>query len=122
MRQIALLFSLILILVACGSETAPQQIATIQELPTTTKTTEPATEDSFNNPTPTEAPLVLSPTVSPVVPNTQQPVEIPTENNVTEAAETPTSIPAEINGQYENTYFRGLATAPITLIDYSDFL
>lgn len=34
---------------------------------------------------------------------------------------TETSAPA-FNGEYEGTYFRGLATAPITMIDYSDFL
>ena len=27
-----------------------------------------------------------------------------------------------INGVYENSYFRGSADAPVTLIDYSDFL
>lgn len=27
-----------------------------------------------------------------------------------------------VNGAYENSYFRGSADAPVTLIDYSDFL
>ncbi len=122
MRQIALLFSLILILVACGSETRSQPFVTIQELPSRMIATEVATEEPSKDPTPTEAPLVLPPTASPVEQNTEQPVEAPTEIVATEVAETPTSLPVEINGQYENTYFRGLATAPITMIDYSDFL
>jgi len=37
----------------------------------------------------------------------------------------PTAVPVEeptINGPYEKTYFRGSGSAPVTLIDYSDFL
>jgi hypothetical protein len=49
-----------------------------------------------------------------------------TEPVATEPAPTPepptaTTTP-QINGRYEETYYRGLATAPITMIDYSDFL
>ena len=35
----------------------------------------------------------------------------------------PTSTPEpQFNGEYEGTFYRGLATAPITMVDYSDFL
>jgi hypothetical protein len=45
-------------------------------------------------------------------------------------AEAPEQAPAEpepaeaatVNGSYEGTYFRGSADAPVTMIDYSDFL
>jgi hypothetical protein len=30
--------------------------------------------------------------------------------------------PVQVNGPYENTYFRGSADAPVTLVDFSDFL
>ena len=37
--------------------------------------------------------------------------------------EEPTVTPmVTINGLYEGTYFRGLDSAPVTMIDYSDFL
>ena len=37
--------------------------------------------------------------------------------------EEPTLTPTvTVNGHYEGTYFRGLESAPITMIDYSDFL
>ena len=44
-----------------------------------------------------------------------------TEAPATEIPATVTALP-QINGQYEGTFYRGLATAPITMIDYSDFL
>ena len=122
MRRIALLIALIIILVACGSKTNSQPIATIQDLSSRTIATEAATEEPFKDPTPTETPLPPPPTASPEALSTPQPVATPTEIKVTEVVETPTSPPTVINGQYENTYFRGSATAPITLIDYSDFL
>jgi hypothetical protein len=30
--------------------------------------------------------------------------------------------PLQVNGSYESTYFRGSADAPVTLVDFSDFL
>jgi hypothetical protein len=37
-------------------------------------------------------------------------------------AETAPTAEGQINGRYETTYFRGSETAPVTMIDYSDFL
>jgi hypothetical protein len=47
---------------------------------------------------------------------TTPPTVAPTEAPAVETAE------PRRNGTYEGTYFRGLATAPVTMIDYSDFL
>jgi PBP1b-binding outer membrane lipoprotein LpoB len=46
---------------------------------------------------------------------TAEPTAIP------EAPATATTSP-QFNGEYEDTFYRGSATAPITMIDYSDFL
>ena len=32
------------------------------------------------------------------------------------------TLTVTVNGLYEGTYFRGLDSAPVTMIDYSDFL
>ena len=38
------------------------------------------------------------------------------------ATEPPQAAEIAVNGPYENTYFRGREDAPVTVIDYSDFL
>lgn len=122
MRQSTFWIPLVLVLVACGTEPAPDQIATLEELPTSTIAVETATPQSEIFPTPTEVAAVLPPTESPTEQSIEQPGATATEITATEVVEIPTSEPVEVNGPYENTYYRGLATAPITMIDYSDFL
>lgn len=122
MRRSTFWIPLLLVLVACGAEPAPEQIATLDELPTSTIAVETATPKSETFPTPTEVASVLPPTESPTEQSVEQPDATATEITVTEVVESPTSEPIEVNGPYENTYYRGLATAPITMIDYSDFL
>jgi hypothetical protein len=57
---------------------------------------------------------------------TAEPTAVPpTATAEPEAAgqqESTTDEVVAINGVYENSYFRGSADAPVTLIDYSDFL
>jgi hypothetical protein len=60
-------------------------------------------------------------------PKATEPSPSEEEANTPEPAPTvePTAVTVEepaINGPYEKTYFRGSANAPVTLIDYSDFL
>ena len=52
---------------------------------------------------------------------TQEVLAATAEPSPTPEPPTATASP-QVNGQYEETYYRGLATAPITMIDYSDFL
>ena len=53
---------------------------------------------------------------------------VPTEAGANLVDPTATSEPAveaeavAVNGSYEETFFRGRADAPVTIIDYSDFL
>ena len=127
MRPFALLLIFTIILVACGPEATQQPPATIQEQLSNTSvpestTTEANSEDPEVDPTPTEPPPTSAPTESPIASNTPLLVETPTEVVATEMPDTPTSQAVVFNGSYENTYFRGSSNAPITLIDYSDFL
>jgi len=127
MRLFALMLIFIVILVACGPEAEQQPTATIQAQPTNTGDPEPSAteaiaEESVEDLTPTEPSPTLAPMESPTASNTPPPVETPTEVVATEVPDTPTIQAAVINGPYENTYFRGSSSAPITMIDYSDFL
>lgn len=61
----------------------------------------------------------VQPTVEQPEATQQQPTDLPAESTATVAP--PTEV-AVFNGGYENTYFRGSETSPVTLIDYSDFL
>ncbi len=127
MRRIALIIILALVLVACGPKDEPLPTVTIQEQPTNTMApetivAETIAEEPIDNPTPTEPPPTFPPTASPEASKTSLPVITPTEAVVTEVAESSPNETSEFNGQYENTFFRGSSNAPITLIDYSDFL
>lgn len=75
---------------------------------------DPVVEVEQVAPTENAAPAVVEPTdVPPTITAAVEPAE-ETE---------PVADDAEIyNGVYEYSYFRGSAAAPVTLIDYSDFL
>lgn len=119
-----LLGALIVVLVAC----APSEPETVLE--GGAGTTSPPPTGQVETPT-SEAP-------SPSEASTQAAVasETPTAQLSQEGAAAPTAPPTDApteapavetaepqrNGAYEGTYFRGLATAPVTMIDYSDFL
>ena len=70
----------------------------------------PATESPPTELPPTEPPPAEQP------PTDQPPADQPP------TAPPPTTAAVSFNGSYEGTYFRGSPNAPVTLIDYSDFL
>lgn len=110
---------LLLLLAACGSaaespapEATQEVVLEADILPAPSNTAPPAVptaapEGSESVETPQDAPATEA-TASP-------------QPTATEPPPAATSAP-EFNGEYEGTYYRGLATAPITMIDYSDFL
>ena len=49
-----------------------------------------------------------------------QPEPTATTDVVTQDADEPVALP--MSGRYEQTFFRGLEDAPVTMLDYSDFL
>jgi hypothetical protein len=123
-RSFSVLLLLGLIVVACS----PQQEAAETPSPTPAPTIEEseAQESQIEGlgavPTeaiPTEPPFEtpVDPTSSPVIEPTEVTAIEPTATLVASAGEE-----AIFNGPYENTYFRGSAVAPVTMIDYSDFL
>lgn len=135
--------AILLLLVACGSnrdtvvvdESAPaaEEVSQGRPTPTTVPDTDAAVEEVAPEPTaesmatdvpPTDAPTVVPPTDVPTEEPTAPPVATPTDEPV---AEPPPIVdpPAGtiVNGQNEDgTFYRGWDTAPVTMIDYSDFL
>jgi hypothetical protein len=61
--------------------------------------------------------MTATATVIPAMPVTTATAVLPTATPLPAATAT-----VMVDGPYEGTYFRGFADAPITLIDYSDFL
>jgi hypothetical protein len=123
-RSFPLLFLLALIVAACSQASEPAT--------TIPPTLEPATEEAkaleSEVQQPGAAPTEVIPTESStetLSDPTDTPVIEPTEETTVDPTATlaPTAEEETIfNGPYENTYFRGSAAAPVTLIDYSDFL
>jgi len=137
-----LLLPLVLLLAACGSESSIDQEPAGQpsSLPAQiTATPAKATEEPSPEPQNTlalpdltegqaeDAGMVTVKEVETLAAATETAMAQPTtETPATEMPPTVTPPAAtaapEINGEYEGTYYRGLANAPITMIDYSDFL
>ena len=124
-KHFFLLFILMLALAACSgdetaNETAEQTVAT-QPAAAVPTVEEPIVADE-----PTQEPAADAPTLEPTPTEAQATAEIEPETAEPQptAAEAETAPTAEgqINGRYETTYFRGSETAPVTMIDYSDFL
>ena len=127
MKKLSLFISLIiLILAACspaGEETIPSQ--NVEPAPTEASSELATGADEVREadelpPAPPE-----EPTQAPAAP--EAPDEPPAEPTATEPEPTAEPQPTataepQFNGEYEGTFYRGLATAPITMIDYSDFL
>lgn len=112
----ALLLSAILAGCAAAAPTESQQDAGAP-LPAAGQPTATAGLPLVGLPSPTAAPGVTVAAETPVAP--------PTDAPITPGALPPTEEPAanvQVNGPYEQTYFRGRADAPVTMIDYSDFL
>ena len=123
-RSFPILFLLAFIVVACSP--ASESAATIPPTPEPATEGAEALESEVEQPgaaltevVPTEASTKTpsSPTDTPVVEPTEETSVEPTATLAPTAEEE-----AIFNGPYENTYFRGSAAAPVTMIDYSDFL
>ena len=117
MRQITLIF-LLLLLVACAGQTAVEpatQPALTAAPPITVAATEviEPTAVPTNPPAPTNEP-------APVEPPPLPPAE-PAPTEAVAAAEEP-GVVVEYGRTEEGAFFKGAADAPVTLIDYSDFL
>ena len=122
----ALLFMASLILSACGGAEPSGQAATPQqEDEGAASSTEPTEIPATATDMPTEVATVIPTTTTQPEPTIGEPEETEPAPLITPTAEpSPTQPEQEVafNGQFENTYFRGAANAPITIIDYSDFL
>ena len=119
-----LILLLLFIVAACSP--APDSAATVPPTPESSIKVDEVPENGIDQPAvsptevaPTEAPTesLDDPTATPVI----EPTEEPTAEPIATIVLTPEEE-VVFNGPYENTYFRGSATAPVTLIDYSDFL
>jgi hypothetical protein len=121
MKRITLLF--LLFLAACTAETAVEPMAAPTETavpPTATivmEAVEPTavTSTSFstsppNLPSPTEEPTPVEPT------------QLPPTRLAPTAVVAATEVVVEYGRTEEGAFFKGAAGAPVTLIDYSDFL
>ena len=126
MRRIFWLLPLLLILVACSADepaatVPPTEVAAGIETQPTQKPAEvaaTATEEPVSIPAePTSVSEPATPTAIPTVTPAGEP-----SIAATIEVEAPPTVETTVNGQYKNTYFRGSETAPVTLIDYSDFL
>jgi uncharacterized lipoprotein len=132
-----LLLALVLLLAACSSGSSVEQEPASQpdSLPAQNTTMpERATEELSPEPTNTLAsPNLTEEQAEEADVATAEEIATSTVATVTaapqQATETPATVPPptntvapEINGEYEGTFYLGLATAPITMIDYSDFL
>ncbi|MGD8585172.1 MAG: hypothetical protein PVH65_17865 [Chloroflexota bacterium] len=123
---VTVLIVVIALLVGCSStveapagqqRSEPTEAATVQA--TVAKEAAPEPTDTAAPAEPTE-----TTTGQPEDAATQEPEAEPTpteEQPTAEPLPTATDGP-QFNGEYEETFYRGLATAPITMIDYSDFL
>lgn len=116
----------LLLLAACS--TSEESPAEPQDLQPTQAVASQSTPDLAATPVPTETSTPAEPTAEPAVVTQESatPMDQQTESATAlpataEPQPTATAAP-QFNGQYEDTFYRGLATAPITMIDYSDFL
>jgi len=117
-RLIAVLLLAAAALVACSS---PAEAPAGQQGPIRTEAVAtPAATEEAPRPAPTGNSAQAAPTETPIgqeakasQPATAEPASEPTA--------TATARP-QFNGEYEGTFYRGSAAAPITMVDYSDFL
>ncbi len=117
----ALLLVVLLFLAACSSEQPPAE----------TSATQPAGEAAAGRATPTNEPLAEQPAATQETAGSTDVATIPptevlgTEAPIIVSTASPTATTAarQFNGQNpDGTFFRGAADAPVTMIDYSDFL
>ena len=132
MKKIIILFLVLLLLTACGGETAePEPTSPAEEGAATELEVRPSPTNAPAGVNGAEETTALPPTLT-AVPTTAPPDASPTAAapaeeapTATAALEEPAPPPAEtvMDGQNpDGTFYRGLASAPITMMDYSDFL
>lgn len=111
------------ILVACGGSTTTNQEENPNQGDVSEMTTEPAESPATVVASPTEPATVIPATAILSDPTREEtaPLE-PTIVATIEPSPQPEEQTAAFNGPFENTYYRGAEDAPITMIDYSDFL
>lgn len=115
------LFILLVLLVGCGSMTPAAQPAAEPSSPLLSQPTSvPTIAATAAPPTLTAVPLPTAAATTAEATSTPQPTAQPTEVMAVEP--TDTAEPALFGRTEEGAFFRGAADAPVTLIDYSDFL
>ena len=126
MKWIVWLLPLALILAACGAD---ETAATLPPTEVVSEVEAQPTQEAADSSAPSTQEPPPAPADPTAVPEPATPTAIPTSTPPAEPAvtatvevEPPPTAEAVVNGQYENTYFRGSESAPVTLVDYSDFL
>lgn len=121
MRTTYLFLLIALLLAACGpGDTEPAAtvpLETQKEAEAVVVATDTALPES-----PASAAEPEPATAAPTAETAAETVAEPTAEAVADAPEPEPAEAADVNGPYEGTYFRGSADAPVTMIDYSDFL
>lgn len=113
MKKWILILPLILLLAACGSTSQPESEASVVVVP---EPTHPPVETATVLPA---TAVLLPPTAVPTDPPTAEPTRQPTALPTSE----PVAETAVIAGRLdEGSFFLGAPGAPVTMIDYSDFL
>lgn len=119
-----LLGALIVVLAACAPsepETVLEGGSTATPPPATGQVETPTSERPSPSAAPNQAAVASETPTAQLSQEGAAPLTTPLTVAPTEAPAVETAEPQR-NGTYEATYFRGLATAPVTMIDYSDFL
>jgi outer membrane biosynthesis protein TonB len=120
MKATHTLLLFVLLLVAC-SPGAPEPTATL--LPETQEEAAAVVEAPTDTPKPEEPTTAAEPSAPTAVPTAEATAPAVAEPEEAAAAVEPEPVEASaVNGPYQGTYFRGSADAPVTMIDYSDFL
>jgi hypothetical protein len=102
-------------------EQAAQEV--VEVLPEPTETPEVVSPTTLAEPpTPTEAIGQETPTMAVESTATIEPIDVELGTEPEMLVEPEPDQPLQMNGSYESTYFRGSADAPVTLVDFSDFL
>ena len=111
----SLVVFLLLFLVACGGNgTVP---------PTVAPTAEMLPDAAASRPTPTAIPVTSTTPPPAIATVADTSTDVPATVTPEVAPDQPTATTIPINGKNEDgTFFRGRADAPVTFIDYSDFL
>lgn len=117
-RRVAASLLLLLFLIACSNNAAAPTLVPTAAIAPSAAAVQPTSTLPITN-----TPAALIPT-EPAATPAANPTDAPAEIAPDATASLPTAEPTvAFNGKNEDgTFFRGRADAPVTLIDYSDFL